>query len=504
MGVLSHPRATAPDRLGLQKDASHMTNSYPTSTLLKRRRTRIVATIGPACEKPAILEELIRSGVEVFRLNCSHSDHAHHRTAYEAIRAASQRVGHQVAVLADLCGPKIRVGQLQGGRIELIDGQHVTVTTRDVIGGPGLIPSQYPALDQDVRPGDRILLDDGLLELRVEHVDDRDITCVVVAGGILKDRKGMNLPGVAVSAPALTDKDRDDARFALDLGVDFLALSFVRRSADVEDLKRLIAGQGQTTPVIAKIEKPEALTAIDDILDAADGIMVARGDLGVELSPEVVPIAQQDLVFRARRKNKPVIVATQMLESMVENARPTRAEVSDVSTAVFSGADAVMLSAETSVGAHPIEAVRMMDRVAHQVEGWQWTEGAFRSLTKAEDHTGLLPLRVAIARSTAQLSRDLRVRAVVVRATSGLSASVVSASRPAAPVVAFATDASICRRLNLLWGVIPRLVEAADFEKPAQVARQLVGELGLARSGDVILLLAGFGKGEPMITVLPV
>jgi pyruvate kinase len=484
-------------------DALIMANSYPTLTLLKRRRTRIVATVGPACEKPAVLEELIRSGVDVFRLNCSHSDHARHRTAYEAIRAASQRVGIGVAVLADLCGPKIRVGQFPGGQIELTDGQHVVVTTRDIVGGPGLIPSQYHALHQDVHPGDRILLDDGLIELRVERVDDRDIACVVVYGGILKDRKGMNLPGVAVSAPALTDKDCDDARFALELGVDFLALSFVRRPADVEDLKRLIAAKGQTTPVIAKIEKPEALPAINDILDAADGIMVARGDLGVELSPEVVPIAQQDLVLQARRKCKPVIVATQMLESMVENAWPTRAEVSDVSTAVFSGADAVMLSAETSVGAHPIEAVRMMDRVARQVEGWQWTEGAFRSLTRAEEQPAPLPLSVAVARATAQLSRDLRVRGILVQVSSGLSASVISASRPAAPVVAFSTDPAICRRLNLLWGVIPRVVEEADFENPPEVARKLASELGLARSGEVVLLLSGFGKGEPVITVLP-
>src|SRR5436190_16603382 len=255
----------------------------------------------------------------------------------------------------------------------------------------------------------------------------------------------MNLPGVAVSAPALTEKDRDDARFALGLGVDFLALSFVRKPEDVEDLKKIVAGEGQTTPVIAKIEKPEALAVIDDILEAADGIMVARGDLGVELSPEEVPIAQQDLVVRGRRRCKPVIVATQMLESMVTNARPTRAEVSDVSTAVFSGTDAVMLSAETSVGAHPIEAVRMMDRVARQIEGWQWTDGAFRSLTKADDQAVPLPLGVAVARSTAQLSRDLRVRAVVVRATTGASASVIAASRPAAPVVIFSTDPSKCR-----------------------------------------------------------
>jgi pyruvate kinase len=482
-----------------------MTLPEPTAYRLKRRRTRIVATVGPASQEMAVLEELIRAGVDVFRLNLSHGDHNGHRAVYQRIRAAASRTGEPVAILADLCGPKIRVGHFRDGHIDLTAGERVTVTTRDVVGEPGLIPSQYAALAGDVRPGDRILLDDGLLELRVESVAGPDVACTVVNGGVLKDRKGMNLPGVAVSAAALTDKDRDDARFAVGLGVDLLALSFVRRAADVRDLKELIASLGQDTPVIAKIEKPEALAAPDDILDLADGIMVARGDLGVELPPEAVPIAQQDLVLRARHKNRPVIVATQMLESMVTNPRPTRAEVSDVSHAVFSGADAVMLSAETSVGAHPVQAVRMMDRVARQVENWQWQEGAFGSITRAEvlDQPPL-PLRVAVARSTAQLSRDLRVRAVVVRTRSGTSATVVAATRPAAPVLALTADAAVCRRLNLLWGVIPRQLGAADFEHPQTTARRLVRDLGLGSPGDYLLLLAGFGEGEPMITVLPV
>ena len=269
-----------------------MTLSYPPTTLLKRRRTRIVATVGPASCQPAVLEQLIHAGVDVFRLNLSHGDHDEHRVASERIRAAAAKLGEPVAVLADLCGPKIRVGKFKDGRIELHDGERVTVTTRDVVGGPGLIPSQYHALADDVRPGDRILLDDGLLELRVESVDGTEIACTVVSGGVLKDHKGMNLPGVSVSSPALTDKDRDDARFALGIGVDWLALSFVRRASDVEDLQRLITSTGQATPVIAKIEKPEALACIDEILDAAGGIMVARGDLGVELPPETVPIAE--------------------------------------------------------------------------------------------------------------------------------------------------------------------------------------------------------------------
>lgn len=473
--------------------------------LRRRRRTKIVATVGPACRDPAMLEDLLRAGVNVFRLNLSHGNHAGHRANFANIQTAAAATGVAVAVLADLCGPKIRVGNFAGGSITLQKGQTVTVTTRDVLGEPGLIPSQYPALAEDVRPGDHIFIDDGMLELHVDSVSGSDIACTVTVGGVLKDRKGMNLPGVLVSSPALTDKDRDDAHFALDLGVDFLALSFVRRPSDVADLKALIASAGSTTPVIAKIEKPEALDAIDEILDVADGLMVARGDLGVELAPEAVPIVQHDLIERARRRHKPIIVATQMLESMVEHPRPTRAEVSDVSHAVFGGADAVMLSAETAAGAYPIKAVEMMDRVARQVEGWQWIEGAFRSLTAGErELPAPLPLREAVARSTAQLSRDLQVRAVVVRTEHGTSAEVVAATRPAAPIVALTMDARVYRRMSLLWGVIPRLIDAGEFACPQEAARRHVRQLNLAAQGQTILLLAGFGSGEPMISVLPV
>ena len=288
------------------------------------RRTKIVATVGPASREPAMLEELIRAGANVFRLNFSHGQQADHRVNCERIRAAAAAVGEPVAVLADLCGPKIRVGKLAGGMVLLEPGKTVVVTTRDVVGEPGTVPSQYRALARDVRPGDHILLDDGLMELRVDASDGIDVVCTVLTGGVLKERKGMNLPNVSVSSPALTEKDRDDALFALNMGVDFLALSFVRRPWDVTDLKTLIASAGRATPVIAKIEKPEAMDAIDEILAEADGLMVARGDLGVEMAPESVPIVQRDLVERGRLAGKPVIVATQMLESMVSNPRPTR------------------------------------------------------------------------------------------------------------------------------------------------------------------------------------
>jgi pyruvate kinase len=482
-----------------------MPTPHLTPTLLKKRRTKIIATVGPASSDPATLEAMIRAGVNVFRLNLSHGSHDDHRAAYDNVRAAAYAAGEPTAILADLGGPKIRVGHFAGGSVPLTKGERVVVTTRDVVGGPGLVPSQYVGLAVDVRPDDRILLDDGMLELRVESAEGTEVTCTVTAGGVLRDCVGMNLPNVLVSAAALTDKDRDDARFALGLRVDYLALSFVRRPEDVADLRALVTGEGQSMPLIAKIEKPEALDCLDEILDAADGIMVARGDLGVELAPEAVPIVQQELVKRAREKNKPVIVATQMLESMVDHPRPTRAEVSDVSGAVFSGADAVMLSEETAIGAYPVQAVEMMDRVARQSEGWQWVEGQFRSITEHQkEETPPLPLRSAVARTMAQLSRDLQVRGLVVRTLEGASAKVVSASRPAAPVVALTMDARVCRRLNLLWGVVPRQVQPKEFDHPQESARRLARELGLAAPGQVILLLAGFGKQEPMITVLTV
>ncbi|MDP8923864.1 MAG: pyruvate kinase [Chloroflexota bacterium] len=464
--------------------------------LLKRRRTKIVATLGPASNDADSIERLIRAGVDVFRLNMSHGTHADHGAAYERVREAAARLGRPTAILADLCGPKLRAGRFAGGKVDLSTGSRVMVTTRDVVGELGLIPSQYEGLAGDVRVGDRILLDDGLLELRVEAVEGTEVACTVVHGGVLKDRKGINLPGVNVSAPSLTEKDRDDARFALGLGVDFVALSFVRRASDLDELRALMAGH--PAQVIAKIEMPEAVEAVDEILDACDGLMVARGDLGVEMPPETVPIAQRRLLARARAKNKPAIVATQMLESMVQHPRPTRAEVSDVSTAVFAGADAVMLSAETAAGAHPVAAVEMMDRVARWVESYQWEEGAFGSIA-APDSGPPLPMHVAIARSTAQLSRDLRVRSIVVFTRTGMTASVVAAARPAAPTVVAAADAAACRRANLLWGVVPVEVGAADLDQPTATARRVVRELGLAGDGHSILAIAGF-KAEPADT----
>ena len=475
--------------------------------LLKKRRTKIVATLGPASCTANIIQQLIKAGVNVFRLNMSHGDHTFHRSTYELIRAAATELDVPIAILADLCGPKIRAGKFKNGHITLTAEEKVIVTVRDIPGEPGLIPSQYRELAGDVIAGNRILLNDGTLELKVDSVDKTEIHCTVIHGGILKDHKGINLPGVKVSAPSLTEKDKKDARFAIDLGVDFLALSFVRTATDIIDLKELINESGKDTAIVAKIEKPEALENANEILDIADAIMVARGDLGVELNPEEVPVAQSQLIDLARRKFKPVIVATQMLESMIENARPTRAEVTDIAYAVTLGADAVMLSAETASGAHPVESVKMMDRIARQTEAHLWQSGFYGTAVESSG-TPPLPIWSVIANATSFMSKDLMAHAVLVISNSGMSAATMSSARPAAPVIAISNNSQACRRMSLLWSVIPVLAKEAGTVNPNELARRIAKELQLVEPGQHVLLVRGFHQDEymntPSITALTV
>jgi len=473
--------------------------------LLKQRRTKILATLGPAsCDRDSI-KALIHAGVNVFRLNMSHGDHAFHRQTCNDVRSLAGEFDLPIGILADLCGPKIRTGKFRDDHIELVTGAEVVVTTREVIGEPGLIPSQYAALADDVVPGDHILLADGTLELAVKAVTGSEITCEVTFGGILGNHKGINLPGVNVSAPSLTDKDREDAQFAMELGVDFLALSFVRCADDIHQLKSIIKGAGQHTAVIAKIEKPEALEQAREIIDISDGIMVARGDLGVELKPELVPVAQHQLIDMARKKFKPVIVATQMLESMIENARPTRAEVTDVANAVTLGTDAIMLSGETAVGAHPVEAVQMMDRIARQTEAYLWKQNAYGNVRKSS-RTKVLSIWDAMANAMARMSHDLRVNSVVVISQSGVTAATMSSARPSAPILAITRDPGICRRMALLWGVIPILSDMAGSKNPNDLARDIARGQNLTSPGDRILLIRGFHseaeRNTPSITAL--
>lgn len=476
--------------------------------LLPHRRTKIVATIGPASNNAPTIEAMIRKGASVFRLNFSHGAAEEHRRTYELIRQVSMSLQTPVAILADLCGPKIRTGVFENGGINLAAGEKVTVTVRDVNGCEGLIPCIYKNLTSDLEAGSKILMDDGLIQLNVlEKLSETDVSCMVVDGGYLKNSKGMNLPGVNVSSPALTDKDRGDAELAINLGVDFLALSFVRHARDIQDLREIIEGCQADTRIVAKIEKPEALEDIESILAATDGIMIARGDLGVELLAEQVPIVQDRLCAEAKAQNKPVIVATQMLESMMQNPRPTRAEVSDVSHAVSIGTDAIMLSGETAVGNHPVQAVEMMDRIARQTEALQWQQGAFGQKYPIKK-TPPIPITDAVARATSQLSRDLRVQAIVAPSRTGTNATVMSSARPAALILAISSNCRVVQRMNLSWGVLPRHMTDAEVDDSPELARDQVKKHGLAKEGDNILLVHGFNRdpaeNHPSVTVLQV
>ena len=477
------------------------------TTLLKQRRTKIVATVGPASSTPDRLRALIEAGVNVFRLNMSHGTHAEHAAVISAIRAVAAELGSWTGILADLCGPKIRTGRFAENPTRLADDADVTVTTRDVLGSATLIPSQYPGLAADVHPGDRILINDGAVELQVLRVEGTDVRCRVVHGGLVGDKKGINLPGVRVSAPSLTEKDVVDAEFALLQGVDFIALSFVRTRADVVSLLKIVDQSDWRPAVIAKIEKPEALENATEILEVVDGIMVARGDLGVELPPEQVPLAQSQLVAAARLYDKPVIVATQMLESMISAARPTRAEVSDVSNAVASGADAIMLSGETAVGAYPVEAVETMNRIARQTESYQFHARMGRVGSPDGMH-GHLSAGDAVASATAHLVKDTQARAVVVISMNGITAATIAAARPDAPVLVVCKDPAICRRVALLWGAIPLVDDGVGLENPNLIARRVARDSGLAGFGDYVVLVRGFHSeplmNTPSITLLMV
>ncbi len=458
------------------------------------RRTKIVCTIGPASSSEERLEQLMRAGMNVARLNFSHGTHAEHEQVVRRVRAISARLGCAVAILQDLQGPKIRTGKLQDDRpVTLIDGSHITITTRDVTGNAQTIPTTYKPLPQDVKTGDRILLDDGLLELRVQGTGESDVQCEVVHGGELGEHKGINLPGVAVSSPALTEKDHDDLRFGIEQGVDYVALSFVRRPEDVREAQQLIQQyiseiygekDGRDIPLIVKIEKPEAVEQLDAILAATDGVMVARGDLGVEMPPEKVPLIQKRIISKCNELGLPVITATQMLESMITNPRPTRAEVSDVSTAILEGSDAVMLSAETSVGAYPVEAVRMMVRIAIETEANYHTDAhpihQHRSLAQAVSHA---------ARA---LAEDSHVQNIVVFTRSGISARLISSDRPRVPILAYTPSEQVYRQLALWWGVWPHRIamQGSTENLIALVEKRLLAD-DLAHPGEYVVFMGG-------------
>jgi pyruvate kinase len=449
------------------------------------RRTTIVATLGPASSSPEVIRQLIIAGMDVARLNFSHGSYSDHARVVANLRAISSELDTPVTILQDLQGPKIRVGQLPGGEIALKPGEVVAlVPEAEFKNQPNTIPLDYPHAAEEAKPGAQVLLADGAFELEVVEIAGSALRCRVVEGGALKSRKGVNFPSLNLRLPAMTEKDKQDLEFGLSQDVDWISLSFVRCGNDVRELKTLLAAKGARKPVIAKIEKPQAIERLEEILAEVDGVMVARGDLGVEMSPEKVPMLQKRIIELCNRQGLPVITATQMLESMIHEPRPTRAEASDVANAIIDGTDAVMLSGETAVGEHPVRAVEMMARIAREVEPLI----EFRNYPPT-GHTDT----EAIGEAVHTIAQTVNARYIVVFTTSGYTARFVAAARPKALVVAITADAQVYHALNLLWGIKPLLVrdQADTFEGLVEVAEATLRQRQLVASGDKIVVLGG-------------
>ncbi|MFF4772415.1 pyruvate kinase [Microtetraspora fusca] len=455
------------------------------------RRAKIVCTLGPATSSPERLRELIAAGMDVARFNLSHGSHELHKEVFDRVRAAADEVGRAVGVLADLQGPKIRVGRFASGPVRLGFGDVFTITTEDVPGDRDIVSTTYAGLPGDVRPGDTVLVDDGRLHLEVTAVDGPRVVTRVVIGGMISDNKGLNLPGVAVSAPALTEKDEIDLRWALRTGFDMIALSFVRSPRDADIVHGIMEEEGVHLPLLAKIEKPQAVACLEEIVDAFDGIMVARGDLGVELPLEQVPIVQRRIIELCRDKAHPVIVATQMLDSMMSAPRPTRAETSDVAYAVMDGADAVMLSGETSVGNYPVESVSTMARIATAAESA--TLHATHTLQRLPETTG-----GAIARAAAEVGAIVGAKALVAFTMSGETARRLARYRSPIPLLAFTSNPQVRGQLAVTWGVetfeVPFVHHTDDMVRQVEASLLTLGDF---EKGDKIVIVAGSPTGIP-------
>ncbi len=451
-----------------------------------KRRTKIVATIGPATQSEEIITNLIKAGVTTFRLNFSHGDHKDHQERIKTIRKVSEKLDLDIGILQDLQGPKIRLGRFKDGPVKVNKGDKFSLTSNKVECTKSIANVTYNKLAQEVTSGKRILLDDGKIEMIVENVDigNNLLECKVTVGGVLSNNKGVNFPDVQLSVKALTDKDIEDLEFGLTAGVDWIALSFVRNPSDINEIKNLINKNGHSIPVVAKIEKFEAIDQIDSILPLCDGVMVARGDLGVEMPAEEVPLLQKELIRKANTLGIPIITATQMLDSMASNPRPTRAEVSDVANAILDGTDAVMLSNETAVGDYPVEAVETMATIARRIE-------RDYPLKAIESH---LPSTIpnAISAAVSNIARQLDAGAIIPLTKSGSTARNVSKFRPPTPILATTTERSVARRLQLVWGVTPLLVKNDDrTAKTFSIAMQIAQELGILKQGDLVVQTAG-------------
>lgn len=449
------------------------------------RRTKIVATIGPASSSPEMIRKMILAGMDVARLNFSHGKYEDHAQVIHHLREISEQLDKPVTILQDLQGPKIRVGELPGGTLSIEEGGLVTlVPDKDYQGQTGVIPIDYSHLAEEARPGMQVLLADGLFELEVTAIETNNVVCRVVEGGCLSSRKGVNFPNLNLQLPSLTEKDIADLHFGLEQGIDWVSLSFVRSAEDVRVLKELILEKGFNKPVIAKIEKPQAIDHLEEIVDEATGIMVARGDLGVELFPERVPMLQKHIIELCNRKGKPVITATQMLESMIHEPRPTRAEASDVANAIIDGTDAIMLSGETAMGAFPVKSVEMMARIATDVE----------AKIKFKTYPVTIPSKVmALSQATDLLEDVIHPRCIVVLTASGRSAQSVAANRPNSMVFALTTHPKVYHSLNLLWGIHPMLIHdhPDTFEEMTTLCENIVLDKKLALPGEAIIIMGG-------------
>ncbi len=466
-------------------------------------RTKIICTLGPSSSDAGVLLRLLQAGMDVARLNFSHGTHDEHRAVLGALREASAKTGRTVAVLQDLQGPKIRIGALSTPSVELHKGARFTITTEPVPGDAARVSTDFAGLPADVRPGEPILVDDGRIRLRVLAVEGTAVVCEVVVGGTLSSHKGINLPGVPVNIPSLTPKDLQDLAWGVSNGVDYIALSFVRSADDIRSLRREIgrlAGDPKALPVLAKIEKPQAVRNLDAIITESDGVMIARGDLGVELPPEDVPVLQKRIARKCNAAGKPVIVATQMLESMIQSPVPTRAEASDVANAVVDGGDAVMLSGETSVGKYPVETVEIMERIILKVE----SEYVGRSRLLDRPHGAVENRHDALGRAACVLAEQMKAAAIVTVTNSGQTARVLARYRPDCPILAVTDSARTLRQLSIVWGIRGMLMDdlGVDSDKALQTVQERLINSGEVKRGEYVVLLAGqpfFARGSTNI-----
>ena len=450
------------------------------------RRTKIVCTIGPASSSREALDRLVAAGMDVARLNFSHGTHAEHAQAVRAIREGEADWGRSITILQDLQGPKVRLGTFVGGQAMLVTGERFTLTVKSVKGTASRSSINHPEFLAELKPGDQVWMDDGMIQLTVEKVEDGEAHCRVTSGGPVADHKGVSLPRLPLPVSCLTPKDRDDLRFGIEHGVDYVAVSFVRSAADIQEVRKFLHEQGANLPIVAKLERAEVVANLASILALVDAVMVARGDLGVEVPLEEIPVIQKDVIRQARLGKVPVIVATQMLESMVNHTRPTRAEVSDVATAIFDGADAIMLSAETATGQHPVETVEVMARIAERAERAMPSSGVARQRPEAYGFPE------AVAEAACQAARLLHAKAIVAFTQSGFTARLISQDRPDVPIVALTPFPEVQRRLGLFWGVSSRLVHKVETtdEMIEEIESTLLAD-GTVRNNDVLIIISG-------------